>query len=222
MENEKLEEIELFVEYGVSQEDKESALTFIKKYQKSDIHLTLFKEYYSSLPEAREEPITKVVLIDSVQGTFLLGVASSQHAYLYCADFDSAVLLGEYDKGMKEQDALLFFGFESNEKFLASLKPIDEYQEFVGPSQNEDGEICAICSAKECEFHVFGCTVEVCPWCEGQLSKCNCRFEKLEVDELLTEDELEKLEELLSDKGRIPFEKGQGLAYPVAGDDTLD
>jgi hypothetical protein len=56
--------------------------------------------------------------------------------------------------------------------------------------------------------------VEVCPWCQGQLSKCNCRFEQLEVDAIDQEEELEDFVDLLTEKGRIPFERQQVPFYP--------
>lgn len=70
----------------------------------------------------------------------------------------------------------------------------------------------------EGEEHLLGCVVEVCPWCEGQLNSCNCRFEQLEVDELLDEEQLEKFEDLLNAKGRVPFVKGHKPAYPGTSD----
>lgn len=222
MENEDLKELELFVEYAVEKKERKVALSFIKTHQNSPVLMALCKEFYSALPEAREEALLKVVLIDALQGTFLLGVKTIEHKYLYCADHNSAVLLGEYEKGIESEDVLKFFGFGSNDQFKDQLKSFKKYQQFNGELKSGKKVICPICSAKSGELHQIGCSVEVCPWCDGQLSNCNCRFEKLGVEEISTDKELETLEHMLLDKGRIPFAEGQGPAYPVAGDDKID
>lgn len=216
------EDLEVFVEYGVPEDERSAAKRFIKKYESSGVHMTLIKEYYSSLPEAREEPLLKIVMIDALQGTYLLGVESTNHKYLYCADLERAIYLGEYEKGIEAKEALLFFGFESNDVFKKQLQPFEKYPEFTVDGKEGELVICPVCSAKEGEEHVFGCTVEVCPWCEGQLSHCDCRFEKLGLAEISTEGDLEALEALLVNEGRIPFAKGQGPSYPTAGNDTLE
>jgi hypothetical protein len=59
--------------------------------------------------------------------------------------------------------------------------------------------------------------VEICPWCDGQLSRCNCRFEQLAVEEIDSEQQLETLTELLLDKGRVPFRRHHAPYYPGAG-----
>ena len=221
MEKENLKELELFVEYAVEKKEQKVALSFIKNHQNSPVLMALCKEFYSALPEAREEALLKVVLIEAVQGTFLLGAKTIEHKYLYCADHNSAVLLGEYEKGIESDDVLTFFGFASNEQFKDQLKSFKKYPQFSGELKSGKKAICPICSAKSGELHQLGCSVEVCPWCEGQLSNCNCRFEKIGVEEISTDKELEMLEKMLLDKGRVPFTEGQGLAYPVAGDDKI-
>ena len=39
--------------------------------------------------------------------------------------------------------------------------------------------ICHDCGAKEGELHKYGCDMERCPFCGGQLFSCNCAYEKL-------------------------------------------
>lgn len=108
MNEELLKEIELFIEYGVPVEEKKAAVDFLRKRSKMPVMLTLLKEYYSSLPHAREEAVSRVCLIEAVQSTFLLGVTTTHHEYLYCVDFDNAVLVGEKEPGIEESDVLLF------------------------------------------------------------------------------------------------------------------
>ena len=42
--------------------------------------------------------------------------------------------------------------------------------------------ICHDCDAKEGEFHQFGCDMERCPFCGGQLVSCGCMYIKLGYD----------------------------------------
>lgn len=222
MNKELLKEIELFIEYAVPADEKKAAVAFLRERKNMPVLLTLLKEYYSSLPHAREEAVNRVCLIDAVQGTFLLGVSTNHHQYLYCADFDNAVLVGEKELGIEEGDVLLFFGYQNNEEFQKQLGELSDYPEFEEHLEAGDQELCPVCSVKEGDLHHLGCSVEICPWCEGQLNNCNCRFEQLGVDEITQEEEVLQFAEMLSEKGRIPFEKGQGPSYPVAGDDELE
>ncbi|MEN8257792.1 MAG: hypothetical protein ABFS09_08020, partial [Thermodesulfobacteriota bacterium] len=73
---------------------------------------------------------------------------------------------------------------------------------------------------REGELHEFGCPVEVCPWCDGQLTSCDCRFKQLGVSEISAERQLDQFQQLAKKKGRIPFDAAsQRPAYPTAGDE---
>ena len=73
--------------------------------------------------------------------------------------------------------------------------------------------LCHDCVAREGELHVFGCDMERCPFCGGQLIGCGC------FSELVNEDE-EKFVKLVKAKGRIPWVQIPnfcglcGLAWP--------
>jgi len=222
MNDELLKEIELYIEYGVPANEKETAVAFLNAHKNVPVLLTLLKEYYTSLPHAREEAVLRVCLLDAIQGTFLLGVTTTQHEYFYCADFDNAAFVGEKENGIEEEDVLLFFGYSDNEEFKKQLSEFKDYPEYRDYSDSGDQELCPVCSVKEGENHHLGCSVEICPWCEGPLNNCNCRFEQLGVDEIASEEEVLEFAEMLHEKGRIPFEKGQGPSYPIAGDDKLE
>ncbi len=80
---------------------------------------------------------------------------------------------------------------------------------------------CHDCGCKEGEIHEYGCDVEVCPFCGGQLCSCNCEYEKLgyHLDENKTfsglpqdvyekgvsDEEEKKYVNILEEKGRIPY-----------------
>ncbi len=213
-------ELALFIDYAVPEQDRQAALGFMRRHSKSPAHLVLLKEFYSSLPEAEEDAVIKVVAVAENQGTFLLGVSTTKgRHYLYCADLDQAVLVGDFERGIENLDVLLFFGYPANNEFMDALKTPAQYPDFISGSQFQEQELCPVCSVREGENHHFGCGVEVCPWCSGQLIRCNCRFEKMELDEISSESELAEFEQVLNRKGRIPFAKGQGPSYPVAGND---
>jgi hypothetical protein len=63
----------------------------------------------------------------------------------------------------------------------------------------------------------LGCPVEVCPWCEGQLTNCNCRFTQVGVDRFTADCQLDNFIEALEAKGRIPFDAtDQGVGFSPA------
>jgi hypothetical protein len=69
------------------------------------------------------------------------------------------------------------------------------------------------------EFHTLGCPVEICPWCNGQLTYCNCRFTKLNIDTINKVEQIEKLLQLLEEVGRIAFKKEDSPGYPSISDE---
>ena len=75
-------EIELFIQYGVTEDMLSRALALVAQYKQDRVALRLLHEFYRSLPEAREEPVLKLVQIDSHQGVLLLGVISQNYEYL--------------------------------------------------------------------------------------------------------------------------------------------
>lgn len=223
-ENKKLQqlinEIKVFMKYAVPDDQLGAAEAVLNKYRNNLQILHLLREYYLSLPDAREEPALRISTLVQHQGVSLLVVTTSSVSYLYISSAQQIVLLGEYRDEL-EPEVLEYFGFDSHEDFLKICLPVGDLQECVpgGPTT------CPACGVSEGEYHLLGCSIEVCPWCEGQLSKCNCRFEQLEVDAIDKEEQLEEFIDLLTAKGRIPFEQEQVPFYPgtsrgLDGDDT--
>jgi len=204
-----IEEIKLFIQYSVPEDDLKSAAALVDRYQNNAFIVRLFREFYSSLPEAREEAVVRISKLIDKQGVHLFVVSTANYSYLYVVSADNILLLGEYRKEVDIQ-VLSFFDFQSNEEFLKVCPLVEDLEEYV----ESEKEICAVCGVPEGEFHLLGCTVEICPWCEGQLSNCNCRFEQLKVDNIDDEEQLEKYNDLLTAKGRIPYLKSQAPAYP--------
>ena len=204
-----IEEIKLFIQYSVPEVDLQSAVALVDRYQNNAFIVRLFREYYSSLPEAREEAVVQVAKLIDKQGVHLFIVSTANYSYLYVVSAENILLLGEYLKEVDSQ-VLSFFDFKSNEEFLKACPLVEDLKDYV----ESEKDICAVCGVQEGDFHLLGCTVEICPWCEGQLSNCNCRFEQLKIDELNDEEQLEEYINLLTAKGRIPYLKTQAPAYP--------
>lgn len=68
------------------------------------------------------------------------------------------------------------------------------------------------CGAKHGEFHKPGCDIEECPFCHRQLISCDCSDDLLGIDSReeptfsqgLTEEQQERWDQLLREKGLIP------------------
>jgi hypothetical protein len=211
-----IDEVKLLIKYAVSAQDRDKADSFAEKYQNNRVAVILLKEYYSFLPEAREEAVIRIVRIDMHQGVFMLGVSTDNHEYLFFATEEEAGCLGEYQEPVGDEEIFTFFGYSDKESFLQNHPSMAEFEDFETVLSTNEA-FCPVCSTAVGEHHHLGCPVEVCPWCLGQLSKCNCRFEQLDKEEMEGVEDLERFEAILDEKGRIRFEPGQGPSYPVAG-----
>lgn len=205
-------EIKVFMKYAVAEDQIESAAAVINKYRNSPKILNLLREYYIALPDAREEPILRIAQLVQHQGVCLFVVTTPSVSHLYVSSAHQVVWLGEY-KDELDPEILGYFGFDSQEAFLKICLPVSELEEY-GRSLAGEPSVCPACGVNEGEYHLIGCSVEICPWCEGQLCKCNCRFEQLELDAIERDEQLEDFVELLTTKGRIPFKPQEAPHYP--------
>jgi len=91
-----------------------------------------------------------------------------------------------------------------------------------------DAARCGDCDVIEGQVHEFGCDLESCPFCLGQLISCDCLYDKLglvdpsrygeETEHLppgiykngISEEEEARWLEILTAKGRVPF-----INYPL-------
>ena len=216
---ERKETIKLFIKYAVPGELAEQAAALLDKYEADIIGLNLFHSFYSCLPEGIEDAIEKLLLLARKQGVFLLCASSSSGInYHYLVNNEGAVLLGTLAEGIADKALLDFFGFKDNKSFLSLGKDLSRIEEYE-PSP-EDRSLCPACQTAVGEYHILGCPVEICPWCNGQLTHCNCRFTWLEVENIDRESQIEKLQERLDAEGRIPFSKEHSPTYPA--DDLSD
>lgn len=206
-----VEEVEMFIEYGVEQQQRAAAVALVKKYQNSPQALSVLLEFYKVLPEAREEAVVRLAHIDSLQGVTLLAVSTMTHSYGAVVSEGEAHILGEYGNEPIPDEILGYFGFSDSEELVESYGEVADLPEF---GMNGTDALCPVCQVAAGECHLLGCPVEICPWCDGQLNRCNCRFEKLDLESLDSEEQVEALQELLEEKGRIPFQAEQKPAYP--------
>jgi Zn-finger nucleic acid-binding protein len=73
---------------------------------------------------------------------------------------------------------------------------------------------CHDCGIIEGQIHEYGCDMEMCPFCGGQLIVCGCSYKILNIDVsedsyafengLTDEQEIQWLQ-ILTQKGRIPY-----------------
>lgn len=209
--NKLIEEIELFIEYGVEQSEKKTARELVNTYHNNPVALSVLLEFYKVLPETREEAVIRIAHVDSYQGVTLLAVSTEHHTYTAVVSEGEAHILGEYAKDEIPPEILSYFGYANNDEFLKSHGPAEDLGEFA---VKEKKQACPACQVAVGELHLLGCPVEICPWCDGQLSKCNCRFEKLDVESFESSEQLDEFLEILEEKGRIPYEAEQKPAYP--------
>ena len=207
-----MDDIDLYIQYAVPEEDLEIAKRLVSSYKDNERILRLLREYYTVLPEAREEPVCKLVRLVEQGGVALFVVVCTSHSYLYVVSVEEVLLLGEYQKEVPTE-VLSFFGYSSQAEFLKECLPVEELVAYPH-GKDAAASVCPACGVADGEEHLLGCIVEICPWCAGTLSKCNCRFEQLKVDTIENEKQLETFSELLSAKGRIPYSTEQKVAYP--------
>lgn len=206
------DEIKLLIRYAVPEEEQSTANLFLESFQEDFFALEVIKDFYRTLPDAREEALRKISVLDEKEQVFLLLLSTEKHHYFYLTNDEGGLFLGEWDEGIEDRHVLSFFDYPDKKAFEKAHTAIDKCREYI-PLERLNEEICPSCGAKAGGLHVFGCPVEVCPWCGGQLNHCNCRFEQLGVEELTDGTKLKELEEKLEKKGRIPYAKEQRPSF---------
>ncbi len=215
--SEKFKELDLFIEYGAPKKHHKKARAMVNKFGHDPLAINIFHSFYSQLPDAVEDCIEELVLLEQHQSQILFLVKTTLSSYFYLVNNDTAVYGGSEREGLAE-DLLQFYGFGDQEGFEK------KYGDFTGLTPYSpdfiNSQACPACFCREGELHEFGCPVEVCPWCDGQLTNCDCRFEQLGVAEINSDRQLDQFQQLAQKKGRIPFDAAsQRPAYPTAGDE---
>jgi len=204
------------MDYAVPEADRAEAEDLLDIYREDRIGLSLLLEFYSYLPEAREEWVREVRLVNRHQGIFLLAAITAEQRYLYLVSSEGIEFQGSMNDGFLARELLDFFGYDDDAAFEAVCAATAEALPIYEPLQLDE-DICPACHTTAGEYHELGCPVELCPWCGGQLIHCDCRYEQLGLDAITTEAELRQFEILLEDRGRIPYSREQRPSFADEG-----
>ncbi len=197
------DEISLLLKYGAPEEEQAAMAEVIDKYSADMIAMNVFHNFYSFLPEGLDDGISKLSRIANAQGVFLLCASTFQGDYLYLATRESAALIGLLSEGVSDPEVLQYFGWKSPEHFIKTTGDPADFSEHK--PLNNSLDLCPVCGTGDGENHAPGCPVEICPWCGGQLTHCECRFTRTGREKLSRDSHLEEFLELIEKKGRIPF-----------------
>lgn len=213
--SEKNQAIRNLMEYAVPEGFMDEALDLLNIYQNDRVALELLHEFYGFLPEAKNDLVREIRMVARRQGMFLLIAITQESGFIYLVSSEGVEFQGTVDEGIFDKDVLKFFGYSSREQFREkSCKP-ENFN--VYEPMDSDENICPACHVQTGELHEFGCPVELCPWCGGQLVRCSCRFERMEVESLSSEEDIVRFEEVLNEQGRIPYSPEQRPSYADEG-----
>jgi len=195
------------MEYAVGDNDLAVALDVLMQYREDRVAQDLLLEFYSFLPEAQADYVREIRLVARSRGLFLLAAMTDLSAYMYLVSSEGVEFHGAVDQGYLDAELLQFFDFAD----------LDAFREHCGTGESLpayeplqlDVDVCPACHVVTGEFHELGCPLEVCPWCGGQLVRCPCRFEHLEVETMGSEEEIVRFEALLEERGRVAYSPDQ-------------
>ena len=209
---ERKSDIQFLMKYAVPEDQVDAAETILEKYAADIIALNLLHSFYVNLPEGKDDSVKTLRLLTRRQGVFLLCVSTGNGLnYLYLVNREAAHIIGTLSEGIIDRELLDFLGYADNKEVLSLTEKPEQLQEYE--SYAVDTNICPSCHVAVGEFHTLGCPVEICPWCSGQLTYCNCRFTRLDIDTMDKVSQIEKLLELLEEAGRIAFKKEHSPGY---------
>ena len=213
-----MDEIQFLMNYAVPEGQVSAAEALLEKFDSDIIALNLLHSFYVHLPEGKDDSVKTLRLLTRSQGVFLLCVSTGNDLhYLYLANKEAAHLIGTLAEGIFDRELLDFFGFADNKEVLTLIDKPEKLQKYE--PYGADSNMCPSCHVAEGEFHTLGCPVEICPWCSGQLTYCNCRFTRLDIDTMDKVSQIEKLQELLEAEGRIAFKKEHSPGFPAMDDE---
>lgn len=208
--DQKLKELPILISYGAPAEDQQRLEEMVEKYSHDPLAITLLHEFYSHLPEALEETVSHFSLLENHNGVLLFLLNTADHGYYYVVNKDKATLVGMLPE-QPHEDILHFLGYNSADEFS---KKYPEPQVLPPHNLHYIGkEVCPACFTPSGQEHIFGCPVEVCPWCDGQLTSCNCRFDQLKVEEVRSQQQLDTFQSLVKKKGRIVYDAAQNPGF---------
>jgi hypothetical protein len=212
---EKRRRIRDLMQYAVPDDQKAQAHDLLVIFREDRLALDVLDEFYRCLPEAQDDWIKELRLVGRKSGIFLLVAETSLDAYLYLISSEGIEFHGSMQEGYLDKELLRFFDFSSAEQFCEQARKIENFPVYE-PIQI-DSDTCPACHSATGEEHEFGCPIEVCPWCGGQLIHCECRFAQLDLEEMTSDQDLIRFEELLQQKGRLVYTPEQRPTFADEG-----
>jgi hypothetical protein len=212
---EKRRRIRELMQYAVPDNHTAEAQDLLIIFRDDHLALTVLDEFYQYLPEAQDDWVKEIRLIGRKAGVLLLAAVTSVNTYLYLISSEGIEFHGSMQEGYLDKDLLSFFGFPSAEHFSEQAGNINNFPLYE-PIQT-DIDTCPACHAITGEEHELGCPIEICPWCGGQLIHCECRFTQLDQEELITDQDLLRFEEILQQKGRVVYTPEQRPSFADEG-----
>lgn len=212
---EQIQEIKNLMEYAVPESQMEEALDLLDIYRNDRIALGLLQEFYSFLPEAKNDLVREIRLTARRQGVLLLMAVTGEARYFYLVSSEGVEFQGRVAEGVYDNEILDFFGYESREQLQKESREPENYE--IYEPMDIDESICPACHAATGELHELGCPVEICPWCGGQMVYCSCRYDQLGVESMSSEEDICRFEEILEERGRIPYSPEQRPSFPDEG-----
>ena len=203
------------MQYAVPDKHATAAQDLLILFRDDRLALTVLDEFYRYVPDAQDDWIKELRLVGRKAGIFLLAAVTALDAYLYLISSEGIEFHGSMQEGYLDKELLGFFDFPSAEQFSEQTREIENFPLYE-PVQS-DIESCPACHAATGEEHELGCPVEICPWCGGQLIHCECRFARLDLEELTSEQELVRFEEILREKGRLVYSPEQRPSFADDG-----
>lgn len=198
--------------YGAPPERMAEAEELLQRFRDDRFGLAVLLEFYSFLPEAREDWVREIRTMARRQGIFLLLAVTGQAAYMYLVSGEGLEFEGRLGDGYLDPQLVEYFGL-AGEELGPDVDP-DRFPSYRPVQVDQD--LCPACLAATGELHELGCPVEVCPWCGGQLIGCSCRHDRLGV-EVLESGDLDRLATLLEEKGRIAYAPEQRPGFADEG-----
>jgi len=202
------DEINVLIPYAVPPEELEAANKLVKTFAGDFFALGIIKDYYQTLPNAYEEALIKISVLEEREQVFLMLLSTTSHHYFYVTNDEESLFLSEWEDGLEDKQLLTFFGYADSKSFAKVHSKIEKCRKYL-PLERMDEDLCPSCGVKTGAMHTLGCPVEVCPWCGGQLNHCNCRFEQLDVKAFTDDAMLDLFAEKLEKKGRVSYAKDQ-------------
>ena len=119
------------IRYAVEEGEQAIALEFLQTFQSDPFGLDVLREFYRTLPEAREEALLKISVLEQKEQVYLLLLSTSNHHYFYLANNEEGLFLGDWEKGLSNSQILSFFDYQDEEAFAKQHPTLEAGREYI-------------------------------------------------------------------------------------------